>query len=258
MRITYVGHATVDIEAGGIRVLTDPVLRQRVAHLRRIVPLPPLEPLLRPDAVLISHAHLDHLDVPSLKLLRAGLVVVPRGCGRLARRTGARDVVEVEPGEELRLGTGSVRTLRLAHDGRRHPLSRARETIGYVIDLDRRALVAADTAPFDGMGKLAGTLDVAMLPVWGWGRRLSRGHMGPAEAAHAAATIKPRVAIPIHWGTLAEPMAPWLSDPGRPAREFARHAGEVGLEVRIVPPGDSIEIGGDDVRSNDKEGRVGL
>jgi len=242
VRITYVGHATVHIETGETRVLTDPVLRPRLAHLQRIVPLPPVEPLLRPDAVLISHAHFDHLDVPSFTLLHARLVVVPRGCGRLARRTGAREVVEVEPGQELSVGASSIRTLRLAHDGRRHPLSRARDTIGFVIDADRRALVAGDTALFDGMSKLAG-LDVAMLPVWGWGRRLGPGHMGPAEAARAAARIKPRMAIPIHWGTLAAPMAPWLSDPVRPAREFARHAAAVGVEARIVPPGGSIDVG---------------
>jgi Beta-lactamase superfamily domain len=69
MRITYVGHATVQIEAGSSRLLTDPVLGPRVAYLRRIVPPPRLAELDRPDALLISHAHFDHLDAASLKLL---------------------------------------------------------------------------------------------------------------------------------------------------------------------------------------------
>jgi L-ascorbate metabolism protein UlaG (beta-lactamase superfamily) len=245
VRITYVGHATVQIEGGETHVLTDPVLRPRVAHLRRIAPLPPLESLPQPDVVLISHAHLDHLDVPSLRMLDVPLALVPRGCGRLARRAGCREVIEVEPGQALNVGAASIRTLRLAHDGRRHPLSTARETIGYVIDADRRALVAGDTALFDGMSEFAGDgLDVALLPVWGWGRRLGPGHMRPADAARAAERMQPRVAVPIHWGTLAEPMAPWLRDPARPAREFERHVAEVavGVSVRVLPPGGSIEV----------------
>jgi L-ascorbate metabolism protein UlaG (beta-lactamase superfamily) len=242
VRITYVGHATVHVEAGETRVLTDPFLRLRLAHLRRIVPLPPLDSLSRPDVVLISHAHFDHLDVPSLRMLRPPLVVVPRGCWRLARRAGAQEVIEVAPGQELSVGTTSLRALRLAHDGRRYPLSAARETVGYVVEADRRALVAGDTALFDGMSEFP-RVDVALLPVWGWGRRLGPGHMGPVEAAQAAARMKPRAAIPIHWGTLAGPRVPWLNDPARPAREFARHAGAAGVQVRIVPPGSSIEIG---------------
>ena len=248
MRITYVGHATVQIEGGETHVLTDPVLRPRVAHLRRIAPPPQLETLLEPDVVLISHAHLDHLDVPSLRMLDVPLALVPRGCGRLARRAGSREVIEVEPGQELGIGATAIRVVRLAHDGRRHPLSTARETIGYVVAADRRALVAGDTALFDGMSEFAGDgLDVALLPVWGWGRRLGPGHMRPADAARAAARMRPRVAVPIHWGTLAAPLAPWLSDPARPAREFARYAAEAagGVEVRIVPPGGSIDIGDD-------------
>ena len=252
MRITYVGHSTVHFEAGATRLLTDPVLRMRVAHLRRIVPLPPLERLLRPDAVLISHAHLDHLDMPSLRMLDTQLVIAPRGCGRLIRRAGARDVVEVQPGQELTVGTTSIRALRLAHDGRRHPLSSARETLGYAIRGDCRALVAGDTAAFDGMSTLAGSIDVSLLPVWGWGRRLGAGHMDPAEAARASAMIRPRLAIPIHWGTLASPRVPWLGDPARPAREFARQVAALGIEARIVPPGGSFVVGGSGTANDEK------
>jgi L-ascorbate metabolism protein UlaG (beta-lactamase superfamily) len=255
VRITYVGHATVHFEAGATRLLTDPVLRTRIAHLRRIVPLPPLEQLVRPDAVLISHAHLDHLDVPSLRMLDAPLVIAPRGCGRVIRRAGAHTVIEVQPGQELTVGSTSIRVLRLAHDGRRHPLSSARETLGYTIAGDERALVAGDTAVFDGMSTLAGSVDVALLPVWGWGRRLGPGHMGPAEAARAAATIRPRLAIPIHWGTLASPRVPWLGDPARPAREFARHVAATGIEARIVPPGGCLDTG-DRRRANDRKRRA--
>jgi L-ascorbate metabolism protein UlaG (beta-lactamase superfamily) len=64
--IGYVGHSTVEIELDGVRLLTDPLLRKRVAHLRRAVPLGAVP---HPDAVLISHGHYDHLDPASLRLL---------------------------------------------------------------------------------------------------------------------------------------------------------------------------------------------
>src|ERR671917_2459788 len=113
LRIVYVGHATVQIAVGATRLLTDPVLRDRVAHLRRIAPLPALGELLQPDAVLISHAHFDHLDLPSLRLLRACPVLAPRGCGRLLERAGLREVTEVVPGERLRVGAADVTAARL-------------------------------------------------------------------------------------------------------------------------------------------------
>jgi L-ascorbate metabolism protein UlaG (beta-lactamase superfamily) len=67
-RIEYVGHATVAVDLDGVRLLTDPLLRNRVAHLRRATPVD-ARALRGVDAVLISHAHYDHLDLPSLEKL---------------------------------------------------------------------------------------------------------------------------------------------------------------------------------------------
>jgi L-ascorbate metabolism protein UlaG (beta-lactamase superfamily) len=244
MRIEYVGHATVEIAAGGTRLVTDPVLRTRVANLHRIAPLGSWEELRSPHAVLISHAHMDHLDPPSLRLLAPHTAIAPRHCGRLLRRAGIRDVREVIPGERLRVGAAELTAVRLAHDGRRHPLSRARETLGFLVDAGQRALFAGDTDLFDGMRGLSGGLDVALLPVWGWGPRLGRGHLDPERAARAAALVQPRVAIPIHWGTLASARGRSLDDPTRPALEFERHAAELApaVEVRVLAPGESTIV----------------
>jgi L-ascorbate metabolism protein UlaG (beta-lactamase superfamily) len=222
------------------------VLRPRVTHLRRIVPPPALEDLDRPDAVLISHAHFDHLDLASLRLLHPCPVVAPRGCGRLLRGAGFREVIETRSGETVQLGKLEVTAARVDHDGRRHPFSRARESLAYVIDGAGRTLFAGDTGLFEGMRTLAGGIDVALLPISGWGPRLGRGHMGPAEAAEAAALIAPRVAIPIHWGTYASRRADWLDDPERPTRLFEEETASAapGVEVRIVPPGGATEIRG--------------
>src|SRR5947207_8166170 len=82
LRVTYVGHATTLLELGGVRILTDPVLRGRVGHLRRLVALERSTAAAagRPDCVLVSHLHLDHFDPASLRTLdRRVSVLVPRG-----------------------------------------------------------------------------------------------------------------------------------------------------------------------------------
>jgi L-ascorbate metabolism protein UlaG (beta-lactamase superfamily) len=246
LRVAYVGHSTVQLKTGGTHFLTDPVLRPRVAHLRRIVPPPALDGLTEPDAVLISHAHLDHLDPPSLRLLRPCLVIAPRGCGRLLRRAGVGEVAEAVPGESLTVGKTRVTPFVVPHDGRRHPFSRARQTMAYLLDGLERAFFAGDTDLFPGMAEFADGLDLALLPIWGWGPRVGRGHMDPERAAGAAALLRPSVAVPIHWGTLASPRAPWRDDPARPARQFVEQAAAraPGVEVRVLPPGGHTEIAG--------------
>jgi len=102
---------------------------------------------------------------------------------------------------------------------------------------------AGDTDLFEGMRAIGDLgLDVALLPVAGWGPTLGPGHMDARAAAEAAARLRPRIAIPIHWGTIS-PVG--MADPGdRPAREFAVHAAELAPEVRVVQlaPGEFCDI----------------
>ena len=247
-RLTWIGHATVLLELAGVRVLTDPLLRSRLGHLRRHGPAPTDEATRGLDAVLISHLHLDHLDLPSLRRLDAGVrLLVPHGAGGFLRRLGFAQVQELEVGERTRIGELDVLAVEALHDGRRQPLRRtAAEAIGFVLEGSRRVYFAGDTDLYDDMAALAGSLDVALLPVWGWGPTLGEGHLDPGRAAQAAALLAPRLAIPIHWGTFyprglgrLRP-APLRDPPHAFAAQVAALAPDV--EVRVLSPGGSVAL----------------
>jgi L-ascorbate metabolism protein UlaG (beta-lactamase superfamily) len=244
--IRFLGHATVLIELDGVRVLTDPVLRDRVAHLRRVgTPVSP-DAFADVDAALLSHAHHDHLDLASLRMLgRDTPLLVPAGAGAWLRGKGFVTVTELRVGEGASVGAIEVEAVAAHHDGRRVGGPDV-ETVGYVVRGRRAVYFAGDTECFDAMADLAPVLDVALLPVAGWGPTLGPGHMDPMQAARAATLLAPRIAIPIHWGTLA-PIGLARRHAGRlgdPPREFARHVAEFapGVEVRILAPGETTAL----------------
>jgi L-ascorbate metabolism protein UlaG (beta-lactamase superfamily) len=244
--VTWAGHATALIEIGGVRILTDPLLRDRVGPLVRTGPPVSREVYDRVDAVLLSHLHADHADVPSLRRTGGPLVIGPGARRWLGGRVPA-EVTDVRPGDELHVGPVRVVATPAAHEGRRWPLVGVRTgAVGYVLSEDSEsAYFAGDTDLFPEMADLAGAIDVALLPVAGWGPTLGPGHLDPESAAEAAARIAPRVAVPIHWGTLA-PRRPLKRhpDPGGPPREFAalvaRRAPNV--EVRVLEPGEKTVV----------------
>jgi L-ascorbate metabolism protein UlaG (beta-lactamase superfamily) len=95
------------------------------------------------------------------------------------------------------------------------------------------------------MSDLAGTLDAALLPVWGWGPSLGSGHMDPLAAARALALLRPRIAVPIHWGTYRRIGVRGDEESLRaPADEFARFAQELApeVDVRVLPVGGTLEL----------------
>jgi L-ascorbate metabolism protein UlaG (beta-lactamase superfamily) len=246
-QVTYVGHATVLLELDGVRLLTDPVLRSRLVHLRRQVAAHDEGSAASLDAVLISHLHHDHVDVPSLRRLgRETAMLAPPGSADFLRRRGFSSVTELAPGESHSVGAIEVTAVEAEHSGGRGWRSVGSEAIGFVISGTRRAYFAGDTDLFDAMANLAGGLDLALLPVWGWGPTLGSGHLDPERAARAAAMLSPRIAVPIHWGTLF-PVG--LSRIGRrhliaPPREFERRCAELApqVEVRVLDPGEATSL----------------
>jgi L-ascorbate metabolism protein UlaG (beta-lactamase superfamily) len=247
-RLTWVGHATVLLELGGARLLTDPLLRARLGHLRRHGARPDPRVTEDIDAVLVSHVHLDHLDVRSLRsVARGARVVAPQGAGRLLRRIGFAQIDEVVAGDRITVGGATITALAAVHDGRRRPLGAAIGTLGYEIAGGQRVYFAGDTELFEGMRSFAGRFDVALLPVWGWGPSLGPGHMDPLSAAQAVAIVRPAIAVPIHWGTFFPVGLEALRGSAlvEPPRVFARHVAELApdVEVRVLAPGDDLVLG---------------
>jgi L-ascorbate metabolism protein UlaG (beta-lactamase superfamily) len=244
LAITWLGHATMLVEMNGMRVLTDPVLRDRVGPLVRLAPGPRPDDVGAIDCVLLSHLHADHTDVPTLRALPlCGPVFAPHPARPWLTSRGLCNVRELQVGQEARVQTLQLQATLATHDPRRRPLGPTANPVGYVIRGSHSVYFAGDTDLFLGMAELRGKVDVALLPVWGWGSRLGAGHLDPDRAAAATALIAPSMTIPIHWGTFAlgRPVRR-PADPQRPAREFAALVEQYapGVEVRVLAPGERI------------------
>jgi len=265
VRLTWLGHATVLVEDRA-RVLTDPLLTPRLLHLHRRAGDTPATAPPALDAVVVSHLHADHLHLPSLRLLPPGTpVLVPRGAARLLRRTGT-EPIEMSPGDAVSVGDATITAVTARHAGTRWPWSRLRcAALGYLIVGAGATYFAGDTVAFPGMAGLHPGLDVALLPVGGWGPWLRGRHLDPPGAAGCLPALRPRVAVPIHYGTFWPTGLGWLRpavfhEPGRTFAAHARaHASEV--EVRVLAPGHATLVparGGRRPRQrSDQAGRAG-
>jgi L-ascorbate metabolism protein UlaG (beta-lactamase superfamily) len=247
IQIRWLGHATVLVEDRA-RILTDPVLTGAMMHLhRRAGPVP--DSLTNGvDAVAISHLHVDHLHFPSLALIDPGTpVLLPRGAAQLLRKTRL-EAVEVVAGDEVRIGGATITAVPAVHDATRWPFGRVRgDALGFVVRGDGATYFAGDTSLFPEMHDIAGHLDMALLPVGGWGPWLRGEHMNPKDAANCLALLDAEVAVPIHYGTFWPRGISWVRKRvfHEPGREFAAHARSLapGVDVRVLSPGSSTTVG---------------
>jgi L-ascorbate metabolism protein UlaG (beta-lactamase superfamily) len=246
-RLTYVGHSTTLIDLDGSRLLTDPVLGGHLGPLVRHGAPPSKEATKDIDAILVSHLHHDHAHLSSLrKLGRETRMLVPPGSGRFFAHHGFLDASELAPGESASVGRLTVTAVEARHDGGRRRHARSSEAIGFLVSGARSVYFAGDTDIFPGMKDLAGELDFALLPIWGWGPTVGPGHLDPEGAAEAAALLSPRVAIPIHWGTLypfglhhIRPERLW--HPGKEFLDCMREAAPQ-VETRVLSPGEATSL----------------
>jgi len=247
VRLTWLGHSSVVLDIDGVRVLTDPLLRAHAGLLRRLAPRPDPTSWSMPDVVLLSHLHHDHAELRSLRMLgEAVLMSAPANVAWLRRRK-LMNAVPLGDGWTS-VGSGvEIRQVPAEHRSRPMPY-RPNDANGQLVRGPSGIVwIAGDTGLYPEMAGLpamaGGPIDVVLVPVWGWGPKLSAGHLTPESAARAVAMSGARFAVPVHWGTLHPPFVPffarsWLERPGHRFADAV--AGQApGCTAVVLSPGES-------------------
>jgi len=244
--LTWLGHSTVVLDMDGVRLVADPLLRRHNGVLRRRGDRPEGVAWSGADAVLLSHLHHDHAEVASLRMLRGvPVLTAPENAAWVTRKgldgRGVLDGEWVTVGDENE-DEVAVRLVEAVHHSRPMP-HRPNAAHGHLVRGPSGVVwIAGDTDLYPDMallGAWAGApVDVAVVPVGGWGPRLSPGHMGPGEAAEACRRAGARWALPVHWKTLHVPageMFPrgWMDSAGP---RFTEHL------ARVAPSCEALEV----------------
>jgi L-ascorbate metabolism protein UlaG (beta-lactamase superfamily) len=223
--LAWLGHATVLINFYGLRILTDPVLFNRVGlslGLGMVGPKRYVAPALRCselppiDVLLLSHAHRDHLDLPTLSRFKPStFTVTAKATNDVARQAGLEQVTELAWNERTTFrhakGELEIEALEVKHWGERWPSETPRGYNGYALRREGKAILfGGDTAltPAFAGYRAKGPFDVAVMPIgayqpWIW------NHCTPEQAVHMADAAHARYIVPIHHQTFClsdEPM----------------------------------------------------
>lgn len=202
LALTWWGHASATVEIGGVRVATDPLLSDRLLYLRRYA-ASPVARAFEADVVLLSHLHHDHLHLPSLRLFGRDVpILVPRGGESLLRSVGGDRVRPVAPGDVVEVAGVTVTVLPATHDGGRGPHTKVSgPALGFRVDGAGRSFwFPGDSELREDMARV-GHVDLALVPIGGWGPTLEDGHMNPIDGATAVLSVGATTAVPVHWGT---------------------------------------------------------
>lgn len=251
LHAAWLGHSTVLLKINGFTILTDPVFSTRAGIDLRIATLglkrlvaPALEaPDLPPlDLLLLSHAHMDHLDIPSVRSLesRRTRVITATATSDLLRPGNYGHVRELGWGDTHRVGAASVRAVEVNHWGARMRTDTYRGYNGYLIELDRyRVLFAGDTAIAGTFRGIAGArpLDLIVMPIGAYNPWI-RYHCNPEQAWRMAGDARAEFFLPVHHSTFqlgrepaGEPIERLLSAAGRSAGRVALR--QIGDEFRL-------------------------
>ncbi len=217
LRVTYIGHATLLIEIGQIRILTDPNFDAALGKFLPRVSSPgiALEALPKLDAILLTHAHADHLSFDSLDALPADIpLFAPPVIAKWLGKQGYRHAVPLAPGEGTELDGVKIHAASATHKGNRYGVDRWRSASNmYLIDTNKvSCFFAGDTALTPGathmvenyLGAGGRGLDLALLPIghapW-WKPGFRKGHLTSGDALTLFERLNAKYFIPYHWGT---------------------------------------------------------
>jgi L-ascorbate metabolism protein UlaG (beta-lactamase superfamily) len=257
VRITYIGHATLLVEIGAVRLLTDPNFDSKLGgFLPRVSPPGiPVENLPKLDALLLTHAHADHLSFRSLDALPRDIpLYAPPVIAKWLRRRGYHHAENLAPGSSAQVGHIQIAAALATHRGNRYGFDRWRSAANmYFLDAgDETCFFAGDTALMPDThslveGHLAGTgrqLDVALLPIgyapW-WKRSgFRRGHLTHDDALALFERLNGRVFVPYHWGTFHHVTARAHDAINRLIERLEAH--HLRTAVRILEPGETLEL----------------
>ena len=258
MQITYIGHATLLLEMGGVRVLTDPNFEPRLGRFLARVSAPgvALEALPALDALLLTHAHADHLSFKSLDRLPRDIpLYAPPAVARWLVGKGYRHATPIDDGESANIGTGlRVHTGRATHKGNRYGFDRWRSATNmYLLESDEEsAFFAGDTALTPSTHHLVERvlwanhrqLDIALLPIgWApaWKPGFRRGHLTGEDALALFETLRARAMLPYHWGTFRHVTATAHDAINRLRAKLEQH--DARERVHVIEPGESLTLG---------------
>jgi L-ascorbate metabolism protein UlaG (beta-lactamase superfamily) len=245
LRVTWLGHSTMLIESGALRLLTDPVFGERVSPVsfagpRRFHPVPAtIAQLPELDVILVSHDHLDHLCAPSIRELARRRVpfVTSLGVGHHLERLGVDParIIELDWWEHARAGGIAFTAVPAQHFSGRS-LTDRNSTLwsSWVLETDRhRLFFSGDTGYHDGFSAIRdrfGSFDLTMLEIGAWHPAWGDIHLGPQNALRAFQALGSGTLLPVHWGTFDLGLHPW-DEPAETLLALAEPAG-----ARVLTP----------------------
>lgn len=255
MRVTYIGHATLLIELGACRLLTDPNFDDALGRFLPRVSKPgiALSDLPSLDAILLTHAHADHLSFRSLdRLPREIPLFAPPAVAAWLIRLGYSHARPLPADSQVTIGNVVVHAATAQHQGSRYSFDRWRSATNmYLLDaMDETCFFAGDTAltsethrvVSDVVHRNGRALDIALLPIghapW-WKPGFRRGHLSADDALQLFDRLEARYLVPYHWGTF-DHVTSGAYDAINQLRSLLPNYARP-MDVRILEPGHSLE-----------------